>query len=288
MNVWVTGSAGMLGTALCRQLKNKGISFIDTDKGTDITCQATVDNFLKNNPTITHIVNCAGYTQVDKAEEETQLAHAINAIGPQNLGIGANKYGLHITHISTDYVFDGNSNTPYLEDSPCRPLGVYAQTKWEGEQKLLHACSEACIIRTSWLFGLNGKNFVSTMLQLMKDKEVLRVVVDQVGRPTFCDDLSDAIIALLNHKGIFHFANHGATSWHAFASSIADMGKKHHYPIKVKTILPISTIEYPTPAKRPLYSVLDTTKIKKTLKYHPRTWQEALSDYLLQYHKERR
>lgn len=287
MKIWVVGATGMLGTALCVLLQKKNIGYIGTNSKLDISSQSAIDQFLKENNTITHIVNCAAYTQVDKAEEEKELAHAVNATGPENLARAAKTYGIHLTHISTDYVFDGKSDIPYQEESSCNPLGVYGYTKWEGEQKLLSLSGKVCIIRTSWLFGLNGKNFVSIMLELMKEREVLTVVADQMGCPTYCDDLAEGVLALLDQVGIFHFANSGATSRHTFASAIAEAGKLHGYPIKVKSIIPVSICEYPTPAKRPLYSVLDTTKVSRKIKYTPRSWQDALAEYLIQLKKEK-
>ena len=286
MKVWVVGSNGMLGSTLCRLLTLKKIDYVGTGRDVDITSLDAIDAFIEKNKSITHIVNCAAYTQVDKAEENESSAYAINVTGTHHLGLAARKHHLKMIHISTDYVFAGDATTPYDENSHCQPSGVYAQTKWLGEQKLLEVLDTACIIRTSWLFGLNGKNFVSTMLQLMQNRETIKVVADQMGRPTFCHDLADAIIGLLNHEGIYHFANAGATSWHTFATTIAEQSKQLGYPLMIKTIAPITTSEYPTPAKRPAYSVLNTNKIQNILNYKLRTWQESLFDYLQQYRNQ--
>lgn len=282
MKIWVVGYKGMLGNALCLRLQEQKIPFIGTGKDIDITSLQAVSHFIDINKEITHIVNCAGYTQVDKAEQEQLLANSVNVTGPYHLALIANQHHIHLTHLSTDYVFAGKGKIPYQEDSICQPSSIYGMTKLEGEQKVLNALNRACIIRTSWLFGLNGKNFVSTMLDLMQKKETLRVVSDQIGCPTFCPDLADAIIALLNHEGIFHFSNSGSTSWYAFALTIAEQGLQLGYPLIIKSIQPITTAEYPAPAKRPAYSVLDTTKIERTLHYCPRPWQESLFDYLQQ------
>ncbi len=284
MNVWVTGGKGMLGMTLCHLLEAEKIPYVSTGSEVDITNIEDLHIFISKHPEVTHIMNCAAYTQVDLAEKEISAAYAINVHGPLNLGTIANEYHLHMIHFSSDYVFDGKGKTPYQENSPCQPLNVYAQTKRAGEIMLFDEHPQACIIRTSWLFGLYGKNFVTTMLNLMKERDTVHVVFDQKGRPTFCDDLCRAAIALglADSSGIFHFANEGAVSWYAFALGIAEEAKRLHIPLKVSAIEPIPSVKYPTPAKRPAYSVLNTSKIESVLQYRPRKWKEALSDYLQQ------
>lgn len=287
MNVWVTGCRGMLGSAVCQQLQQQQIPFIGTGSDLDIANELAVESHIKDHPTITHIINCAAYTHVDNAEkEETAAAHA-NTKGPATLATNAASYNLHMIHFSTDYVFDGLASTPYHEEASCHPIGVYARTKHSGEQLVLKHLPTACIIRTSWLFGLNGRNFVSTMVQLMEQKEQLRVVDDQIGRPTYCIDLASAAIEMIDHPGIFHFANQGHTSWYQFALEIAKQWQALGNKLKINQIEPIPTTSYPTPAKRPAYSVFDTSKIEKMLNKQPRPWKEALADYLAQLHQQR-
>lgn len=286
MKIWILGANGMLGSQVERLLKDKNLSHLGKDsERIDITKREEVRSFAARYH-VTHIINCAAYTQVDRAESEQQLAHQINAVGPENLGIIAKELGIRVVHFSTDYVFDGNGPSPYDESHHCKPLNVYGMSKWEGEKKLLAQLEEACIIRTSWLFGLNGKNFVETMLRLMQEKETLRIVSDQTGRPTFSHDLAEAALMLLNQSGIFHFANANQTSWYHFATEIYHSALSLGYRLKVKTLVPIATSDYPTPAKRPAYSALSTQKFETSFQCKPRIWQDALKDYLRQYQQQ--
>lgn len=279
--IWICGSRGMLGSHFKRLLEERNIPFVANDHEVlDITDLDTVSDFVRLQK-ISHIINCAAYTNVDKAEEEPKQAYLANAIGPHHLGIAARRHGARVLHISTDYVFDGKSRTPYTEDSYCTPLGAYGMSKLAGEIKLLDEHEHSCIIRTSWLFGFPGKNFVSTMLRLMNEKEQLKVVHDQIGRPTYCQDLAEAGLELLDEEGIFHFANSFETSWYKFASEIHRQACELGFPIKTKSIEPILARDYPTLAKRPAYSTLSTKKIEEYTRRTPRPWQEALSDYLI-------
>jgi len=269
MKIWIPGAQGMLGSHFTRLFKAKGIEFIGTDIGqtqykVDITNLQDVLDFVSSEK-ITHTINCAAYTQVDKAETDRELAHKVNVIGPQNLGKASKKFKTPIIHFSTDYIFDGNGNTPYEENHPGAPINYYGLTKWEGEKCLLAETPQCCIIRTSWLYGFPGKNFVETMLRLMQENESLRIVSDQFGRPTFCQDLVEVTFQLLNTSGIYHFANSGQTNWHAFVKEINRQALGLGYVLKVKDIYPITTQEYPTPAKRPSFSSLNTKKIENFL-----------------------
>lgn len=280
MKIWIPGGSGMLAAHFKRLLTQKDIPYIANDSSDiDITQEVVVSDFVKKKK-ITHIINCAAYTQVDKAEIDKDLAFSVNAIGPENLGKAALEHGSKVIHFSTDYVFNGKSQTPYLEDHFCEPLGVYGSSKWEGERRLLQVNPQACTIRTSWLFGIPGKNFVDTMIRLMQERETLRVVSDQVGRPTYCQDLAEAALALIDQQGIFHFANSHQTSWYEFTKEIHRQAQAMGYAFKVQKIEPILTDEYPTPAKRPAFSTLSTEKISTILGANPRSWQESLNDYL--------
>ncbi|WP_068471357.1 dTDP-4-dehydrorhamnose reductase [Candidatus Protochlamydia phocaeensis] len=278
--IWICGAAGMLGSHFTRLLTKRAIPFVANDhQQIDITQLEMVSDFVRTQK-ISHIINCAAYTQVDKAEVEQKQAYLINAVGPHYLGIAGRRHGARVVHFSTDYVFDGKGRAPYTEEHTCTPMGAYGMSKLAGEVKLLDEHEHSCIIRTSWLFGLPGKNFVDTMLRLMQERDQLRIVSDQIGRPTYCQDLAEATLDLLDEEGIFHFANAFETSWYQFAKEIYRQGKELNFPLKSCAIEPIQTEDYPTPAKRPAYSTLSTKKIERHLGRMPRPWQEALYDYL--------
>lgn len=271
----------MLGSHFDRLLRERQNLFVATTKDeVDITDLESTSHFVREQR-ITHIINCAAYTQVDKAESEQKEAYVINAIGPYHLGVAAKRHRARVLHFSTDYVFDGKGKVPYKENHPCSPINAYGMSKLAGEMKLLEEHEHACVIRTSWLFGFPGKNFVETMLRLMREKERLSIVYDQVGRPTYCQDLAEAALDLLDEEGIFHFANTFQTSWFQYAQEIERQARHLHFPLKVDGIEPISSKKYPTPAERPVYSTLDTHKIESILGRKIRPWQEALHDYLL-------
>lgn len=284
--IWVCGAGGMLGSHFTQLLTTKEMPFIATShQQMDITDLDKVSDFVRVQK-ITHIINCAGYTQVDKAEIEQKEAYLTNAIGPHHLGIAGRRHGARVIHFSTDYVFDGHQRTPYTEEHSCTPLGAYGMSKLAGEIKLMDEHKQACIVRTSWLYGLKGKNFVTTMLKLMSEREHIRVVSDQIGRSTYCKDLAEATLKLLEAEGIFHFANAFETSWFQFAKEIYEQAKELGYPLIVKAIEPIKTEEYPTIAKRPTYSTLSTRKYELFFGHEPRDWKSALKDYLKSYQNE--
>lgn len=282
MRIWICGGSGMLGSHFIRLLNKRKIPFVvNRSKEIDITQLDSVSNFVRTQK-ITHVINCAAYTQVDLAETEGKQAYLVNATGVHHLSIACRRHNAHLTHFSSDYVFSGESRSPYDEEHPCSPINAYGISKWAGEMKMLEEHANVCLIRTSWLFGYPGKNFVETMLRLMAEKEELKVVYDQIGRPTFCEDLADISLKLLNAVGIYHFANSLETSWHGFAEEIFRQAKDLGMPLKVKQILPILSKEYPTAAKRPAYSSLSTQKIEDQLGVVPRSWKAALHDYLIQ------
>ena len=271
----VTGSQGQLGTALQSFLKDKAV-YIDRDE-LDLTDEEAVKTYLEKN-SFDFIINCAAYTAVDKAEADTEAAHKVNALAPLYLA----KYGKNIIHISTDYVFDGTNYRPYTEDDTPNPLSVYGKTKREGELNVLNNAKIGIVIRTAWLYSPHGGNFVKTMRRLGAEKETLNVVFDQIGSPTNAYDLAEAIVAILpqikqGEKEIYHFTDEGVCSWYDFACEIMKQSK---LPCKV---FPIESKDYPTPAPRPHYSVLNKNKIKKRFNINIPHWTEGLAKCLKQF-----
>lgn len=275
MKILVTGCYGQLGRSLQKVFStDPDIEGVYTDYDTlDITNREAVDRMMGD----THfdiVVNCAAYTAVDKAETDEILASALNTRAVGNLGEAAAKYGTKVIHISTDYVFSGEGFRPYAENDEPYPQGIYGRTKLEGEGLLTSFCQDAMIIRTAWLYSEFGKNFVKTMLSLADTRPELNVVCDQIGTPTFAGDLARAIHAVVKHPtwepGIYHFTDEGVASWYDFAMAIfEEAGRK-------VMVNPVPTSEYPTPAKRPLYSVLSKGKIKKTFGLTIPYWRDSL------------
>lgn len=291
--VWVTGRDGMLARAVIALLGARNIGVVASGHEVDVG-GARVGLFAdKHGPT--HIINCAAYTRVDDAEENADIAFHVNAQGPNELARAAQRLGAALLHFSTDYVFAGDGTEPYREEGLCAPAGVYARSKREGELKLLSRMRSVQdlppfhIVRTSWLFGEGGKNFVSTMLRLMAQEETLSVVSDQIGRPTYTPDLAAAALAIAGlttlgsdpaPSGIYHFANEGAVSWHQFAAQIFEDALAYGFELKTSSITAISTAEFPRPAPRPAYSVLSTHKVESALGFYPRPYVVALREYL--------
>jgi dTDP-4-dehydrorhamnose reductase len=286
MKIWVVGASGMLGFSVVEALKKQGKNFVGTGSEVDITDRKKLASFAKEQK-ISEIIHCAAYTKVDLAEEEKERAFQVNVEGTKNLAVVAKELGVHVVFISTDYVFSGEKKTPYTEEDFCFPINVYGESKYLAEKQLLSIKPDSCIVRTSWLFGKNGKNFVSTMIQQMQEKQSLSVVNDQWGAPTYCKDLAEVILLLLETRGVFHFSNAGQTNWHQFAQEIFALakqknsfGQKLTHPLICESIHPIATKDFPTKAKRPAYSVLDTNKLQKICTISPRSWQEALKEYM--------
>jgi dTDP-4-dehydrorhamnose reductase len=286
--IWLIGNRGMLGTELAQLLQAKGLSFVGTDREVSILDQEALKNFARDKH-ISWIVNCAAYTAVDKAEDEVDLCRALNAEGPENLGALAQSIGARLIHISTDYVFSGIPNLeqgkprPYREDDPTGPTGVYGRTKREGEERLLAVAPESIIIRTAWLYGKHGNNFVYTMLRLMNEREVLGVVADQHGTPTWARDLATALVHILKQPqfppGIYHYTNGGETTWYDFAREIYRLGRQYGKLNRDCIINPLTTDQYPTKARRPAYSVLSKDKILSQGAPVPH-WQTSLEQFI--------
>ena len=272
--ILVTGANGQLGTELQKLLPNTIFADVDV---LDITDFEAVKKFVSDNQ-IDVIVNCAAYTAVDKAEDDIELAQKINEDGPRNLALS----GAKIVHISTDYVFDGKNYQPYLPEDETNSVSVYGKTKRAGELAVLDNAKVAVVIRTAWLYSTYGNNFVKTMRRLGAEKESLNVVADQIGSPTFAEDLAQAIVTILPqmneaNKGIYHYTNEGVCSWYDFATEIM---KLSGLSCKVN---PISSSAYPTKATRPFYSVLSKEKIKNVFNVEIPHWKESLVKCLKQF-----
>lgn len=225
-----------------------------------------------------YLINCAAYTAVDKAETESELAYAINSDAVRNLAVACSANAVKFIHISTDYVFDGEATEPYTEESVTNPASIYGLTKLKGEQEAIKNNKDVIIIRTAWVYSVYGHNFVKTMLLLMKTKTELNVVADQFGSPTYANDLAAAILHIISSgnwvAGIYHFTNEGVITWFDFATEIKNMSGSSC------VINPITTAQYPTPAKRPSYSVLDKTKIQETFGTRLKNWKDSLQQCL--------
>ncbi len=278
MNILITGANGQLGNCMRKAAKDSKDNYIFTDVAElDITNSDAVKKIVKEND-IKVIVNCAAYTNVDKAESDSDFAELLNAIAVRNLADAIKENEGTLIHISTDYVFGGsNGNTPRTESEPTNPTGVYGVTKLHGEQQIEESGVKALILRTAWLYSEFGKNFVKTMMQLTATKPQLKVVFDQVGTPTYAQDLADAIFNIIENRkidgneGIYHYSNEGVCSWYDFTKMIAEISGS-----KACDIQPCHSDEFPSPVTRPSFSVLDKTKVKNTFGIKIPYWTESL------------
>ena len=302
MNVLVTGSQGQLGSEMRYLVENNLASniehltfFFTGSSKLDITKEDKIKEFIERN-NIKVIINCAAYTAVDKAEEEKELADLINHKAVEYLAKVSKEYDIFLIHISTDYVFDGKSYKPYSENDKPNPQSIYGLTKLKGEKALINSGAKGIIIRTSWLYSSFGHNFVKTMLNLAQTKKELNVIYDQIGTPTYARDLAEVILRIINVRcemlssndnltsnikhlqfdevEIYHYSNEGVASWYDFAKAIFEIKD-----IGVK-VNPIETKDYPTPARRPHYSVLNKTKIKRDFGIEIPYWRESLKRML--------
>lgn len=276
-NILITGANGQLGSEMRRLGEFSSNNYLFTDVAElDITDKNAVDAFVSQNA-IDVVVNCAAYTNVDKAESDAATAELINATAVRNIAEAAKAVDATLIHISTDYVFGNEGNIPRTEDMPLAPLGVYGLTKLQGEEAVNASGCKAIIIRTAWLYSEFGHNFVKTMLRLTAEKENLKVVFDQVGTPTYAGDLALTIFSIIEgdmyagNEGIYHFSDEGVCSWYDFATEIARLAG--HKNCKIE---PCLSCEFPTPVTRPPYSVLDKSKIKQTFGVEIPHWRESL------------
>lgn len=277
MNILITGCNGQLGNEMqLLEKENPQHTYFNTDVAElDITNQQAIETFVAENA-IDGIVNCAAYTAVDKAEDNEALCQLLNAEAPAYLAHAIGKRGGWMIQISTDYVFDGTNHTPYTEDEDTCPNSVYGKTKLVGEMNVQKLCERSMIIRTAWLYSTFGNNFVKTMIRLGKEKTELGVIFDQIGTPTYARDLARVIMTAINKgivPGIYHFSNEGVISWYDFTMAIHRLAG-----ITSCHVRPLHTAEYPTPAARPHYSVLDKTKIKQTYGIEVPYWEESLKE----------
>lgn len=278
MRLLVTGALGMLGKELVELLKRQpeAIEIVERDIG-DLPIEqenVVLRSVREIAPEV--IVNCAAYTNVDGCETNRDLAFAVNATGPGNLAKAATACSARFIHISTDFVFDGEKRDPYVESDPPKPLSVYGESKLDGEKQAAAHCRDAAVLRTAWLYGRHGKNFINTMLRLGREKEEITVVADEVGSPTWAADLAGAIWAVVKAgaRGIYHATNRGACSRVEQAQKVFDlMGSKTR-------IKPTTAKEYGLPARRPAHAVLDGAKLARDTGYRMKAWDEALAEYL--------
>ena len=284
MKVLITGSNGMLAQDLIPQLEEENWQ---TDAFTknelDITQPKLIETrLLEIGPEV--VINCAAYTQVDQAEIDAANAKRVNRDGVRYLARLCARYQIKLVHISTDFVFDGKQSEPYTESDTPNPTGVYGQSKLAGEKVILTESIDALIVRTSWLYGAEGHNFVKTMLRLARERSEIKVVDDQIGSPTWTVDFAQALVRLLKARasGIIHFSNRGQCSWYEFASNTIQIAYQQGYLSQQPSLVPIPTSQYPTPAQRPAFSVLNCEKYSKLTQQLPPHWQKSLAQMITQ------
>jgi len=285
--IWLTGSKGMLGTEIALLLEKNNLPFSGTDLEVDIADSAALGDFVEKQAQsgggISWIINCAAYTAVDKAEDNVDVCRRLNTLGAGNVASCAKKIGARLIHISTDYVFNGRGERPYTEEDITDPTGVYGLTKRDGELAVLQNNPNSYIIRTAWLYGKHGNNFVHTMLRLMNEQDEVKVVDDQRGNPTWTYDLASAVLAVISKDipfGIYHFTNEGNITWFDFAKEIYRLGREHGRITKECTVKPCTSAEFPAKVKRPEYSVLDKSKIKTALGINIPAWDSRLKEFV--------
>jgi len=282
LSVWLIGNRGMLGTEVESLLHRNKIPCLSSDQEVDISDKTALQAFVREHheKNIDWIINCSGYTAVDRAEDEPEQAFRINAEGVLHIAETTKALGAALIHISTDYVFAGDKNRTYREDDPPSPVGIYAKSKLQGELHVRRTLHKYYILRTAWLYGSRGDNFVRTMLRLFQERDTVQVVSDQWGNPTYTQDLADMILYLAGgdkrHYGVYHYTNEGKTNWCEFAREIYRQARQIGLVSREARIVPVTTGEYPTRAKRPQYSCLSKQKVRKTFGISIRRWANAL------------
>jgi len=285
MKILLIGGSGQVGSEVIAVCETNNIECISPSSSElNIIEGHSINSVIEKSLPLNFIVNASAYTAVDKAEDEPELAFSINRYGPQLLAEACAKYEIPLLHISTDYVFDGNADRPYKEDDPTQPLGVYGQSKLEGEQAVRACLPEHIILRTAWVYGSQGNNFVKTMLRLGKQHEQLKIVSDQFGCPTAAVDIAMAIISIITQMhtqpkerwGTYHYCSEGETNWSSFAQAIFSEAELINADYRSVSVIPIPSSEYPTKAARPSYSVLDCSKIEHTFLITLPNWFTSL------------
>ena len=286
MKVLVTGASGQLGGEVARLLQKRGHELLLPGRASlDFMQPSQVAHYVTHHRPDA-VINCAAYTRVDQAESETDAALTINRDATGSLAQALAQTGGRLLHVSTDFVFDGQQQQPYRETDTPNPLSVYGHSKLAGEQAVQEALPDALILRTAWVYGSHGHNFVKTMLRLAGEGRPLRVVADQQGTPTWAADIAAVILRLLEKdaRGLFHYTNAGSTSWHGLACAILEQARAVGFEIRTQEVEPIPTSGYPTPATRPAYSVLDTSKITSLLSLSIPDWHDSLNNMLEELH----
>ncbi len=282
MKILITGASGQLGHETQLMLQNKGIDTIGIGrKELDFSQPEQVAGYIASQHA-DWVINCAAYTQVDKAEKNAALAFRVNRDAAEAVAEGVRRYTGRLLHVSTDFIFDGSQSRPYCEDDSANPLNVYGQSKWEGEQAIRKILPEAIILRTAWVYGVHGNNFVRTILRLAYEREELNIIDEQIGNPSWTFDISQAMYALIekNCAEIYHFTNEGVASWYDFALAIIEEAQSLGFNLNVRTVNPIPTHAYPTPAIRPVCSLLSKEKIRAEINYNIPHWRESLKTML--------
>lgn len=289
MKLLIIGAKGQLGYELQQLAPPSGhqVTAVDLPE-CDITRPADIARMMQPPPDL--VVNAAAYTQVDRAESEPELARAVNCDGPAHLAQACARFNIPLIHVSTDFVFDGQARAPYREADPVHPLSVYGQTKAQGEVRVRETLAQHIILRTAWLYSAYGANFVKTILRLAGERDTLSVVADQQGCPTWAANLAEAVLTIVSRYqqnpnitwGTYHYTGAGMTTWHGFAEKILELARRFQ-TFKIARIASISTAEYPTPARRPAYSVLNCQRIEREFGISPRPWEDSLGKMLTQY-----
>ena len=284
MSVWLIGNQGMLGAEVQTLLNENKAHYLSSDQEVDIGDKTALQAYVREHHRnkLEWIINCSGYTAVDQAEDEPEQAFRINAEGVRNIAETAKTLDAAVIHISTDYVFAGDKRSAYREEDPTTPIGAYAKSKLQGEQYVQDTLTKYHILRTAWLYGSRGNNFVRTMLRLFQERDTVQVVSDQWGSPTYARDLAGMILHIIKtdkrEYRIYHYTNEGKTNWHGFAEEIYRQARRIGLLTREVRIMPITTEQYPTRAKRPKYSYLSKEKIQKAFGISIRSWQEALQE----------
>jgi dTDP-4-dehydrorhamnose reductase len=289
MKILVTGSTGQLGSELAHMLSVDGNDVVGIDSKALDFCQPPKVKEWISAFKADWVVNCAAYTHVDMAEQEGDKAFLINRDATRALAEGVASYAGRLLHVSTDFIFDGQQSRPYSEDDSPNPLGVYGQSKLEGETAILEVLPQATIVRTAWVYGETGNNFVKTMLKFAAERTEITVIDDQIGSPTWTWDAAKAICALLNSDatGVYNFTNEGVASWYDLASDVVSVARQLGYPVKTDYVRPIPACEYRALAARPAYSVLSKRKIRSTLNYQIPYWRDSLREMLTRLQKSK-